>query len=746
MRGAPGGQADSRMASGLRTFSRLDGGLLVICAGAVLLGWVLGNQNLMRVRPGLVAMNPLTAFCFIGAGLSLASFWLAESRPSTPFRAVGRLLAVAVILAGALKTLDYALGWDLHLDQALFRAELQADHSGVPNRMAPNTALEFLLVGASLLLLQTPGRRSAAASQNLSLLAGFHALLAVLGYAYGANYLYGVGAFIPMALHTAVMFLLLSAGLLFARTDVGVMAVLVGATPGGVIARRLLPIAFAIPAILGALCLWGGRLRLYNLNFGLTLVVLIIIAAFAVLIWWNALLLNRADERRRQAEADLQQAHDDLERRVARRTADLVEANDNLRAEIAGRRQAEQRVAEQTEEKRKLEEQFLRAQRMESLGALAGGIAHDLNNALVPVLMGAEMLLLDSGGPSQRQARLQMITASAERCTGMVRQILNFARGSAAGTSTLQLRHLLRDMRKIALDTFPKNISVETSAPSDLWTVEGDATELHQVLMNLCVNARDAMFPNGGRLALAAQNVELDAVSLATWPGAQPGNYVALSVADTGSGIPPEHLPRIFEAFFTTKPPDRGTGLGLSTVAAIVKRHNGFVDVRSEPGKGSTFKILLPATGSASAIESSPVPADLPTGHGELVLVVDDEQMVLELAKSTLEAYGYRVLTAHNGLEAIACFEARKDEIRLMVTDTDMPFMDGLSAIQAIQKMKPGIAFIVASGAKRDTQHFARLDTLRLVSISKPYGVSQLVDGVARALSLAADQPTVAAG
>ncbi|MGH7970307.1 MAG: ATP-binding protein, partial [Limisphaerales bacterium] len=248
-----------------------------------------------------------------------------------------------------------------------------------------------------------------------------------------------------------------------------------------------------------------------------------------------------------------------------------------------------------------------------------------------------------------------------------------------------------------------------------------------------CVNARDAM-PTGGSLRLSAANVTITAENQQAGPKVPPGDYVLLRVADTGSGIPPDLLTKIFQPFFTTKAPDKGTGLGLSTVASIVKKHGGVVDVESIPGKGTTFKILLPATESKSNIPTLPTTGELPVGHGQLILVVDDEQMVVELAKTTLENFGYRVITAPNGLEAVAVFQAHQAEIKLLLTDTDMPVLDGLSAIRTIRNMTPGLPVIAASGAERNLNDRANGDLKAVSLLAKPYGMAQLLEAVADAL------------
>jgi len=430
---------------------------------------------------------------------------------------------------------------------------------------------------------------------------------------------------------------------------------------------------------------------------------------------------------------ELGHAFNDMADRLGARQAELLQLNQELRTEIAEREKAQERIRQQNEDQRKLEQQLLRSQRMESLGALAGGIAHDLNNALAPILMGSELLRETDNKNTEKLAVLDLITSSAQRCIQMVKQILNFAKGSQKQSGPVRLSQIIREMAKIATDTFPKSIIVQSRVAPELWNTSGDSTELHQVLMNLCVNARDAM-PQGGQLLLSAENVELTGDQVQAHPDSRPGEHILISVSDTGMGMSPEIVGRIFEPFFTTKTPDKGTGLGLSTVANVIKRHNGFLEVQSEPGKGTTFRIFLPAVESKSDEEPKPKLTALPTGHGELILVVDDEQMVLELAKTTLETYGYRVVAAHNGLEAIAYFEAHRDEVQLLITDTDMPFLNGIDAVHALQRIKSDLPIIIASGLQRETEHFRKIETSRVTTLSKPYGVEQLLEMVARTL------------
>src|SRR5262249_4462145 len=285
-------------------------------------------------------------------------------------------------------------------------------------------------------------------------------------------------------------------------------------------------------------------------------------------------------------------------------------------------------------EKKKMEAQFLRAQRMESIGTLAGGIAHDLNNVLSPVLMAVQMLR-DKLPDNESQALLGILQGNIERGSDMVRQVLSFARGVEGERIPIQPTHLLNEVARIMRDTLPKNITVLVDAARDLAAVLADATQLYQVMMNLCVNARDAM-PDGGTLSIRAENIVLDEDYSRIQLEARPGSFVLITVSDTGVGIPPEIIGRIYEPFFTTKDYGKGTGLGLSTAVGIIKGHGGFVNVYSEVGKGSQFRIYLPAVGPGVSRSSEEIGPELPVGHGETVLVVDDESAIREIAKGTL--------------------------------------------------------------------------------------------------------------
>ncbi len=390
-------------------------------------------------------------------------------------------------------------------------------------------------------------------------------------------------------------------------------------------------------------------------------------------------------------------------------------------------------------ERKKLEQQFLRAQRMESIGTLAGGIAHDLNNILAPIMMSVPILRMDLPA-EEREKIISTIEMSADRGAQIVKQVLTFGRGLEGEKRPLQIGMLIGEMVKIIRATFPKDIKIESTVAPDLWPILGDSTQMHQVLLNFCINSRDAM-PGGGKLRLGARNLVLDANFASMMPGITPGPYVLLEAGDNGSGIPPEIVERIFDPFFTTKAVGQGTGLGLSTVLGIVKNHGGHIVVNSEPGRGTTFKVYLPASvDSADALGASDSAKALPKGSGECVLFVDDEETVRGAARTVLAAHGYRVLQATDGADALAIFAQNPAGIALVLTDLMMPLMDGMALIHALRKMKPAMPIIASTGLG-EKGRLAELKAMNIHTIlTKPYGADTLLRTVHGALHPAPDE------
>jgi PAS domain S-box-containing protein len=383
-------------------------------------------------------------------------------------------------------------------------------------------------------------------------------------------------------------------------------------------------------------------------------------------------------------------------------------------------------------EQKKLETHLLRAQRLESIGTLASGVAHDLNNILTPILICAEVL---KGNPVREDlpALVSMIEESAKRGANVVKQVLTFARGVEGEHVVIKPSHLIQEMIDIAQKTFPKTIEILGRYPDDLWSIKCDPTQLHQVLVNLSVNARDAM-SNGGTITIGAENFDVDEHYASMTPGARPGPHVMFRVCDTGSGMSRAVIDKIFDPFFTTKEIGKGTGLGLSTVLGIVKSHGGFISVDSEPGKGTTFKVFLLATTTDEDIRQSKTSVVPIQGNGELILVVDDEPNILGITKMILEKHNYNVLSANDGPEALAIFVQQMPSIRAVLTDVSMPYMDGVMLARALRKMKPDVP-VIASTGQGETPGAAEFQTLGVKNfLTKPYDTEKLLATVHKTL------------
>ena len=400
-------------------------------------------------------------------------------------------------------------------------------------------------------------------------------------------------------------------------------------------------------------------------------------------------------------------------------------------------------IVQDVGERKRMEAQFFRAQRLESIGTLASGIAHDLNNILAPILM-APPIIRASATPEGVEKMLVMVETSALRGAKLVRQLLTFGRGSESGKVMLTVAPVVRDILAIAQQTFPKNITPFAEVAADSWPILADATQLHQVLLNLCVNARDAM-PQGGVLTIATTNEHFTPEAAAKLPGAKVGDYVALSVTDTGTGMTPELIDRIFDPFFTTKEEGKGTGLGLATVLGLVKGHGGFVALESEPGRGSTFRVYFPAVPKSEGVLPDVCAVASPPGQGEMLLVVDNEENIRDVTSQTLVQHGYLAVVAEDGIEGIARYAEAEREIKLVITDLDMPHMDGLTMLKVMRKINPALKIIVVSGASGQSEMASRLHELRELGIttvlSKPFTSEQVLSAVHAALRVERRRP-----
>jgi PAS domain S-box-containing protein len=383
-------------------------------------------------------------------------------------------------------------------------------------------------------------------------------------------------------------------------------------------------------------------------------------------------------------------------------------------------------------DRRRLEARFLRAQRMDSIGTMAGGIAHDLNNVLSPIMI-AVQLLRKKLKDAEDQKMLDMLESLTRRGADMVKHIITFARGIEGKQMLIQPKHLIQEIDQMVRETFPKSIEVSVQLGKNLWSFSGDPTQVNQILINLCINARDAM-PKGGVLTVGVENAMVDELSARLHPQAKPGPHIVFSVSDTGTGIPAEIREKIFEPFFTTKEIGKGTGLGLSTSYGIVQSHGGFINVYSEQNKGTLFKIYLPATPSTSTKEAEIALADLPGGRGETVLVIDDEAGITEITKAMLESYGYNVLTAADGAEGVVVCAKHMREIQVVICDMNMPIMDGPATIRAVRKILPNVKVIAVSGFLRE-DHAAELEGGKEIRLlQKPYHAERLLTVLAEIL------------
>ncbi|EEF57525.1 multi-sensor hybrid histidine kinase [Pedosphaera parvula Ellin514] len=382
--------------------------------------------------------------------------------------------------------------------------------------------------------------------------------------------------------------------------------------------------------------------------------------------------------------------------------------------------------------RKQFEAQLLRTQRMETIGALAGGIAHDLNNALTPVVMALSFIQGElATGESKKM--LNLAQSSTRRSVEMVKQILSFARSMGGEHASLQIRHLIAEIVELASHTFPRSIHILSDVASELYPVTGNATQLHQVLLNLCVNARDAM-PDGGSLTIEATNVFLDETHLGG-PHPTPGSHVLITVRDTGHGMSAAVLDRIFDPFFTTKEIGKGTGLSLSTVKGIVKTHGGFVEASSELGKGSVFKIYLPAATPPITATVAKTPSSVRMGHGEKILLIDDESTLLEVTKLLLESCNYKVLTAKHGGEGVALYERNKADIKVVVTDMMMPIMNGPETIRALRQIDPSVQIIGMSGLGSESALAQAVQLDVRAFLKKPFATEDLLETLHQLIS-----------
>jgi two-component system cell cycle sensor histidine kinase/response regulator CckA len=455
-------------------------------------------------------------------------------------------------------------------------------------------------------------------------------------------------------------------------------------------------------------------------QFWTRLLVVVLISTYGMM---TQFLINQ----RRDAEEAIRHAHDELEERVQARTAELSSTNEELQREIRDRKQAE-------EQKKKLETQLLHAQKMEAIGTLAGGIAHDFNNLLQAISGYTQLLLMRKNSGDPDYGKLEVIQASTLKASELTKQLLIFSRKVESKLKPMDLNHEVMQVCKILQRTIPRMITIDLKLLESLKVINADSGQLEQILMNLGVNARDAM-ADGGSLTFQTENVHLDRGYTTSMLGATSGEYVLLTVTDTGHGMDKETLQHIFEPFYTTKEAGKGTGLGLAIVYGIVQNHKGYIEVDSRPGVGTTFRIYFPvlyAAGTEKAVEAN-IQKEPPRGR-ERILIVDDEKTVLDIGRDLLNQYGYETILADGGEKAIEIYRKEKDRIDLVILDLIMPGMGGQKCFQELLSINPNIKIIISTGASAEEQVRQAFHSHPVGFISKPYQLRDMLEKVREVL------------
>ena len=607
----------------------------------VIVGWIFNIEVFKCVHTGFVPMMFNSALCLVLSGLSLRLIQTRWKHGLTSSLAC--ICSSLVIFIGFLTLCEYLGGLDLRIDQIIYKQTSIEDWSYIPGRMSPISALNFLLVGAALLMLNKRTRSFHDIVQLLIIIQGSISLLALIGYMYSISPLFQIGSYKPIAIHTTTAFILVFLAIFFAHPDRGLTSIYISDSYAGLMLRRLLIFVVLVPILLGAVIALGYRIGLYDVFFSFLLFVVLTIVLFSGLLWLNSYTLSKTELKRK-----------------------------------------------------KLQDQLRQAQKMEAVGRLAGGIAHDFNN-LLTVIRGYSDLLLETLKPDDpARAEIQQIKAAGDRAAGLTEQLLAFSRKQILQPKVLALNDLVKNIKKMLHSLIGEDIELTAILSESGVKIKADPGQIEQVIMNLAVNARDAM-PNGGKLTIGTSTVFFNEEYPQDHLRINPGHYVLLSVDDAGTGMDQETQSHIFEPFFTTR--ENGTGLGLSTVYGIVKQSKGYIFVYSEPGKGTTFKIYLPLMDREETEEIGREAVPVESFRGcETILLVEDEDLVRNFAKAVLKKNGYTVLNAKGGKEALKICEEYNGRIHCMLTDVIMPQMSGKELAERLTKRYPAMRVVFVSG------------------------------------------------
>jgi signal transduction histidine kinase/CheY-like chemotaxis protein len=669
-----------------RRASRVCSVLVVLLGATGLAGWVFDIQRLKSVSPSFVSMKANTAVLLIVLGASLLP--LGRLRAGFARRWMALFLASIAALTLAQNFIRVNVG----IDELLFKDQSFSVHSG---RMAPATGYCFLLLGIAIFLADLSKARQV--RQAMALSSAFLAFLAVCGYMYGVESLYSIAPYETMAVHTAIALLLASLAFLFAAPDEGLMRIFTEDTQVGLLARRLYPVIVVIPLISGGLFLLALKYGLYDVPFGIAVSAMKNIGALVLTSGWIVSSLRRSEKERLQVQADLA-------------------ITQRLREEESGFHRAQDELA--------------KSQQMESIGRLAAGIAHDFNN-LLTVIHGRSELALSSEAldPSTRD-HLQQIMLAGNQAAALTGRFLAFGRKQMLQPKVVDLCIVVTQLGVLLRPLAGEDIRLEvTSSPLPVLTM-ADPSQVEQIIMHLATNARDAM-PRGGVLSITVGQTTILAKASMHCDGAEPGRYAYIEVADTGGGIEAAIRAQIFEPYFTTKDVGKGTGLGLPTVYSIVKQSGGSIELESEPGRGTRFRVYLPLVEGDSPGLMQAAPGAVERG-GESILVVEDEDSVRSVVVKFLRNRGYSVVEACTGEQALREFADHSKSIDLIVSDIRMPGMKGPELCAKLSRLSPSLRVLFISGYTDDLSILGS----GAAFLQKPFNLAALQGKVREVLDL----------
>ena len=868
-------QSNSHMLFIFKSISRFSGIAVMSIGSIVLFGWAFNIALLKSLITHLPKMMPHTALCFILSGISL--LLLQEFTPSpqsSPIKGeettidsplpsrerdrvrghIAKFCSIIVLLIGTLTLSEYIFKINLGIDELLFK-DTETPEISYPGRMSPQAAINFTLLGISLLLLDFKFKRFYP-SHFLALLIGFVAFLSIMGEVYSIPSLYLINPYIGMALPTVAGFLIISIGIFFASPEYGVMAILSSRTAGGYIARRLLPISIILPFILGYLRIIGQRTGLfYSTEFGVALLVTSSIVIFTSIILWYAEKLIKSDTERLKIDESLHNANREnlllktiameitkakdmhsaiqivlnkvcestgwvygeswipnkdknvlepgivfamdighskftehskgfvfkagiglpgrvwsskkpewirdvstLDISIFPRTKAALEAG--LRAAFGVPIVADNEVIavlifympktgiedesqvnlisaavsqlgsiiqrkKSEEDKARLESQIRHMQKIETIGQLTGGIAHDFNNLLTAIILSGNILKRKVENNQENMQFVQLILSTADRAANLTKSLLTFSRKQVIDKKAVSLNSIIQNAEKLLTRIIGEDIELKINLSDEDIVLMADSGQIEQVLLNLSTNARDAM-PEGGVLTIDIKSVDIDESFAKTHAFSKTGLHAMITISDSGAGMDEATMEKIFEPFFTTKGAGKGTGLGLSIVYGIIKAHDGYINVYSEADKGTTFKIYLPIV--QSEVEGAKEQELIPPKRGtETILLAEDEMRVRDLTKNLLEGYGYKVIEAVDGEDAIKKFNENRDRIQFLITDVVMPKRNGKEVYNEIKKARPDMKALFVSGYNEEVIHKKGILEEGLNFISKPFAPTEFL-------------------